>query len=307
MYVAIDVGSNTVRMLIGQINQGRLFPVRYERAITRLGGDLDLTTGLAEESMQRTLVALKSFSEILQEKSPLAIRTVGTAALRRASNGDDFVNKVAEQTNLNLEIIDGHQEAVLCSLGVLEALSPRPKNSLIIDIGGGSTELVLLEDCQILFRESYPLGVVRLCEETADGSERNAVINDVMEQLKNSLIQRGLLAKVQSSDCEFIGTAGTATTLAALEQRMESYDWSKINNHILSLATLEKQQTDLSTLTVSQREELPGLEAGRGDLIIPGIQILLSLTKGFSRPHIRVSDFGLLEGVLLDHSNSSSD
>jgi len=151
------------------------------------------------------------------------------------------------------------------------------------------------------------LGVVRLCEETTDDSERNAVIDDVLEQFKNSLIQRGLLAKVQSSDCEFIGTAGTVTTLAALDQRMESYDWSKINNHILSLATLEKQQTDLSTLTVSQREELPGLEAGRGDLIIPGIQILLSLTKGFSRPHIRVSDFGLLEGVLLDHSNSSSD
>lgn len=307
MFAAIDVGSNTVRMLIGQVNEGRLVPVRYERAITRLGGNLDETTGLAEESMQRTLVALKAFSEILRQKSPTIIRAVGTAALRRANNGDDFACKVAEQTGVTLEIIDGQKEAVLSALGVLEALNPRPKTSLIIDIGGGSTELVLLDDCQILFRESYPLGVVRLCEDTTDDNQRNAMIDGVMEQFTTSLDQHGLLAKVQSSDCEFIGTAGTVTTLAALDQRMELYDWSRINNYRLSLETLEKQYADLGSLTVSQREQLPGLEAGRGDLIMPGIQILLSLAKGFSRPHIRVSDFGLLEGVLLDLSNSSSD
>lgn len=307
MLAAVDVGSNTVRMLLGRIEQGRLIPVRYGRAITRLGGNFNQEKGLASESTERTLVALTRFSKILQQSPPAAIRAVGTAALRRAVNSAGFIQKVSERTGFNLEVIDGQQEARLSALGVLEALDPRPEVSLVIDIGGGSTELILLENRQVRFRESYPLGVVRLCEETADETARDAAIADTLGQFKSALSQAGLLDLIQPAECELVGTAGTVTTLAAMDQRMKSYDWRKINNYILPLTSLEKQYAKLAQLTVTQREELPGLEAGRGDLIMPGIQILQALAKAFSRPHIRVSDFGLLEGVLLDLSNSSSD
>jgi len=307
MLASIDVGSNTIRMLLGRVEQGRLVPLRYERAVTRLGGDFRKGEGLAPQSMERTLIALQGFSEIIHNQPVRALRAVGTAALRRARNSSDFISLVAEKTGVALEVIDGQHEAHLSSLGVLEALDPRPDASLVIDIGGGSTELILLEGCQVRFRESYPLGVVRLCEESHSEAERMKVINAVVDRFKTSLQNEGLLDLIHSAGCEFVGTAGTVTTLAALDQQMVSYDWRKINNYILPLETLQQQYADLIPLTVAQREALPGLEAGRGDLIMPGIQILRSLVKEFSRPHIRVSDFGLLEGILINLSAASID
>ena len=307
MLAGIDVGSNTVRMLLGRVEQGRLIPIRYERAITRLGGNFHRDRGLAPESMQRTLLALMDFADILAEQAPQATRMVGTAALRRAANRDRFIRMVAETTGLQLEVIDGRQEARLSALGVLEALAPRPKAALIIDIGGGSTELVLLKGRRVRFRESYPLGVVRLCEESGDETARIEAIAEVVVRFENALSRAGLSNLIRSDNCEFVGTAGTVTTLAALDQRMAEYDWRRVNNYLLSLETLQQHYARLAALTVAQREQLPGLEAGRGDLILPGIEILLALAKCFARPHVRVSDFGLLEGLLLDLSSSGSD
>lgn len=308
MLASIDVGSNTVRMLLGRVDdQGRLIPLRYERVITRLGGDFDQEKGLAPESMERTLLALKDFSDILREHPPRSIRMAGTAALRRATNRNEFIDKVKRHTGLNLEVIDGQKEAHFSALGVLEALDPKPSVSLVIDIGGGSTELVLLEGSRVRFRESYPLGVVRLCEEYAQGSERRDVIIETISRFEQDLSRAGYEQLVRSKDCEFVGTAGTVTTLAALDQQMANYDWRKINNYLLPLKTLELQYEMLAPMDVSERENLTGLETGRGDLIMPGIEILTTLAVRFFRPHIRVSDFGLLEGLLLDLSTSSID
>lgn len=307
MLASIDVGSNTVRMLLGRVERGHLIPLRYERAITRLGGDFIPGEGLAPASMERTLLALKNFSDILLETPPAAIRVAGTAALRRAENRQIFIDKVKDYTGLDLEVIDGQKEANYSASGVLEALDPKPHMSLVIDIGGGSTELVLLENKSVRFRESYPLGVVRLCEEHLHGSERIERIAEIIKRFEKDLLQAGQAHLITAEDCEFVGTAGTVTTLAALDQQMESYDWRKINNYILPLETLELQYEMLAPLSVTERESLPGLETGRGDLIMPGIEILTTLASGFSKHHIRVSDFGLLEGLLLDLSTSRID
>lgn len=308
MLASIDVGSNTVRMLLGRVDdQGRLIPLRYERAITRLGGDFVQEIGLAPESMERTLLALKGFSEILREHPPESIRMAGTAALRRAANRNEFIDKVKQQTGLDLEVIEGQEEAHFSALGVLEALDPKPSVSLIIDIGGGSTELVLLQGSTICFRESYPLGVVRLCEEHNQRSERRNIIDETISRFEHDLSRAGCAQLIQSKECEFVGTAGTVTTLAAMDQQMANYDWRKINNYLLPLKTLELQYEMLAPMNVSERENLTGLEVGRGDLVMPGIEIITALAVRFSRPHIRVSDFGLLEGLLLDLSTSSID
>lgn len=300
MLASIDVGSNTVRMLIGSIEQGRLCPERYERAITRLGGGFIDGEGLAPASMERTLAALAEFAEILPRYPLKAVRMVGTAALRRAENRAEFVAQVARWTGLELEIIDGNREARLSARGVLAALDPRPAVTLIVDIGGGSTELVLVEGTQVRFRDSYPLGVVRLCEEQAGAAARRAAIDAVLDRFSAELAAAGQLELLRSAACELVGTAGTVTTLAAIDQQMEEYDWRKVNNYRLALETLSEQYALLKPLTVQQRERLPGLEAGRGDLIMPGIEVLLALARRFSRPQIRVSDFGLLEGILLE-------
>ncbi|PLX89569.1 MAG: exopolyphosphatase [Desulfuromonas sp.] len=306
MYASIDVGSNTVRMMIGNRERGRLVPHLYRRCITRLGGGLSSTEGLSEESMNRTLDALEGFALTIRESPVRAVRMVGTEALRRAINRTDFVERVARRTDLTLEIIPGPVEAELSAAGVLEALEPRPDVCLIIDIGGGSTELILVKQGAVQFRESYPLGVVRLCEEQPDAAGRTAAIGSVIGDFVQRLDCQGLKSLLMSGDCELVGTAGTVTTLAALDQQMVDYDWRRINNYRLSAATLHSQYRTLTPLSVAEREGLSGLEEGRGDLIMPGLEILLELTTISAHDAVRVSDFGLLEGVLLALVSSDS-
>ena len=217
---SIDVGSNTVRMLLARVEQGRLIPCRHERAITRLGGGFIEGVGLAPQGMERTLAALQHFAGILQEERPTALRVVGTAAIRRAPNRDQFVQRVNEQSGLRLEVIDGQQEARLSALGVLEALHPRPAISLVIDIGGGSTELILLEGAAVRFRQSYQLGVVRLCEEYPRATDRQEAISKMLDRFESDLSCLKLLEKIYNQQCEFVGTAGTVTSLAALDLQM---------------------------------------------------------------------------------------
>lgn len=301
MRAAIDVGSNTVRMLIGSCDSRQIHSVAYHRQITRLGGGYLPGRGLAPESMERTLAALKDFDLILRAQEVTEVRAVATAALRRAENRQDFLRQVGEQTQFVLEIIDGEEEALLTACGVLSVVCPPPSSALLIDIGGGSTELILSAAGQLLLRRSYPLGVVRLCEEYRSEQDRQLAIDQLLDSFFRELEQRDI--ETLSSATQLLGTAGTVTTLAAMNQQLTVYDRRKINNAILSLAWLRKTIDDLRPLSVAERERLPGLEEGRGDLIVPGLQLLISLMERCSREILKVADAGLLEGVLLGLSN----
>jgi len=298
MPAAIDVGSNTVRMLIGDCHDRRLRPVAYYRRITRLGGRYQEGEGLAPDSMERTLSALEDFSRILQEQAITRVRAVATAALRRAENRQLFLLQTAARTSFNLDIIAGDEEAVLTARGVLSVLNPVPETALIVDIGGGSTELILTKAGQILFRRSYPIGVVRLCEEFKSDRERQLFITQTLDDFLQD-VRLGELAGMLSESTQLIGTAGTVTTLAAIFQRMTAYDRHKINNSILSHDWLREIGKLLLPLSVPERERFPGLEEGRGDLILPGLQLLISLMEKGCWKTLKVADSGLLEGVLL--------
>lgn len=298
MLATIDVGSNTLRMLIGTGTNSSIRPHRYYRQITRLGGGCSDEKGLTPESMERAHSALLEFKHILDTQQVSQLRMVGTAALRRAINRQQFVSEVKNRTGLILEIIDGAEEARLTAAGVLSVVDPIPKLSLIIDIGGGSTELVCCQAERILLQKSYPLGVVRLCEEFPGHPERQQQISALLGQFLSELT-----SKLQATDlrnCQLIGTAGTVTTLAAMQLKLTDYDWRKINNQTLSLAWLKETRENLQPLSVAERERLPGMEAGRGDLILPGLELLLILLQGFGKHEIKVADAGLLEGVMLD-------
>ena len=171
MQAAIDVGTNTVRLLLGRVENGRVVPHLYHRVITRLGGGATLEKGLAPEAMERTLSALKEIAGIMSASGVSHCRGVGTEALRKAVNGKIFVERIRSRTGLSLEIIDGEEEARLSALGVLSELDPRPESCLIFDIGGGSTEFILWQRGDILFQKSYPLGVVSLCENYSEKAQ----------------------------------------------------------------------------------------------------------------------------------------
>lgn len=299
MYAAIDVGSNTVRMLIARCGSGGIEPVLYQQQTTRLAGGYCTEKGLARESIERTLSAFSGFAEILQQQDVERVRVVGTAALRRAVNGQHLVNLVKLKTRLELEIISGREEARLSAAGVMSVLDPAPETVLIVDIGGGSTELVLYDSGTILFSNSYPLGVVQLCEEMPEVEHRQSFIRDMVVKFSSDLLHAGV-TPLALGRCRLVGTAGTITTLAALHLRLTEYDRSLINNHRLDTCWLMAILEQLLPLKVAERERLPGIESGRGDIIIPGLELLIALCRYFRQPSIGVADAGLLEGILLD-------
>ena len=295
MQATLDIGSNTVRMLIGECIDGRLHPTAYERQITRLGGEYSAESGLSAAAMNRTLSALKNFSLKLQKKNIPCLRAVGTAALRRAVNQHYFISRVQQHTGLAVEVIDGDEEARLTSAGVLSVIVPLPESALIFDIGGGSTELILVGNGRIMAQKSYPLGVVRLSEECDDQKQRAPLIESALADFHATIYQENL--SIQS--LELIGTAGTMTTLAAVDLGMTRYDAVKINNHRLSVQWMRELYHRLEPMTVIEREALPGMEQGRGDLILPGLQLAISISDSFGISDLKVSDAGLLEGVFL--------
>lgn len=300
MLGAIDIGTNTVRMLLAEVGPEGLAPVRYERCITRLGGGLCPVKGLAPDARERTLCALRAMKSQLDAHNIRRIRAVGTQALRLAANGADFVHAIRQELGIAVEIISGDEEARLSALGVREALHPRPPSCLIFDIGGGSTEFILLEGKERRFARSYPLGVVRLAESPEKPDE---VIDGILEQLERDLRE----ARVEVADTTaLVGTAGTVTTIAALDLEMTDYDWRRVNNHRVSRERVEDFLARLRPLSVTEREHLPGMEKGRGDLIVPGLAIVAGLLRRLRKQEIIVSDFGLLEGIVLDLAQASA-
>jgi exopolyphosphatase/guanosine-5'-triphosphate,3'-diphosphate pyrophosphatase len=295
MKAAIDIGSNSLRMLVGEVVGDQVVPQHYYRYVTRLGGEYDPRTGISAAASARTLSALEVFAQILARMKPVCTRAVATEAVRRAVNGPQFVADVLERTGLTVEIVDGEEEALLSSSGVLAGLKPQPASALIFDIGGGSTEFIVIKEGKRLWQKSYPLGVVNLAEAT----DSELVIEKILTMLAKELRLAGLAPLLAEAGCELVGTAGTVTTLAALDLAMTDYDWQRINNYILPQSTLLSLYERLLPLTPSEREQLPGVEKGRGDLIVHGAGIILVLMKQLGKEQLRVSDFGLLEGILL--------
>lgn len=306
MLAAIDVGSNTVRLLFGEVCNGAVMPVRYERYVTRLAGGFDPRLGLASQSMDRTLAALRDMADTIKTSGADLVRVVGTEALRRAINGPDFVRKVIQSTGLQLEIIEGEVEARLSCAGVFAALDPHPDRCLMFDIGGGSTEFVLYVDGRVAFQKSYPLGVVGLCENFTDPINQQRHILSILDQVADDMIQSSALDTALDPSTMLVGTAGTVTTLAAIKLRMPVYDGLRVNNLNLFLNELDSLFHHLYPLSDSQREQVPGLEKGRGDLLLPGIRIVLGIFDHFQKDSLKVSDFGLLEGLLLDMAGKQS-
>ena len=295
MRAVIDIGTNTIRMLLGDCRNGILAPESYHRQITRLGGDFSPQNGLSVAAMDRSLATLQFYQDIIDAENISQVRTVATAALRSANNRDFFLAAVVVSTGIKIEVIAGEEEARLTTLGVLSVIDPIPKAAIVMDIGGGSTELICIVDGKIRAQKSYPVGVVGLCEGCTSAAQRQSSIDVVILQFSQCLQQIGMA----EMPFQLIGTAGTITTLAAIHLQLKKYNHDLINNHVLSIDWLHQLQQELEVIPVSQRELMVGMETGRGDLILPGLQILLTVMQQFQFSTVKVSDCGLLEGLML--------
>lgn len=294
---AIDIGTNTARLLIASVIDSTIHQISIMRRITRLGGGFSRQNGISFDAQERTISALREFAEELNRYSIARCRAVATSAVRDAVNGPEFCTRVRKETGIALEIIDGREEGIMTLNGVLSGLSSIPERLLLFDVGGGSTEYTIAAGVQPLFSASCPLGVVRLTEGKENLAAMSNKIDRELDILRHQMAQSGYLGEVSGS-C-LVGTAGTATTLAAISMGMTDYDYRKVNNYKISLNEIESIFSCLLPLPPEKRLETPGLEPGREDLIIAGILITLKTMAAFQCDTLTVSDFGLLEGVIL--------
>lgn len=293
---AIDLGTNTARLLIGDRDSGRLDTILVEREIVRLGGGFTHTCGLSVDAQQRALDCLKRFSRIIEAYDIQQVRASATSAVRDAVNGHVFVERVLSETGIKLAVIDGDREGRLTLRGVMSGLDVFHENLAVIDVGGGSTELTIAGHGETLYVNSLPLGVVRLTEGFNTPHAMSERISDVLEGLKTEILSAGACMK---PDSVMIATAGTATTLAAIKMEMVDYDYRRVNNFRISRTDIAGIYQRLLPLKPQERLLVPGLEKGREDLIVAGILIILHAMDYLGFNWLKVSDYGLLEGLAL--------
>jgi exopolyphosphatase/guanosine-5'-triphosphate,3'-diphosphate pyrophosphatase len=301
---AIDVGSNTLRLLIGDVQGDNLVRVHTDRAVTRLAQGIRKSGVLRQENMRRSVDALKNFSRAIADYGTKKVKAVGTSALRDAANSREFLAMVRRETGIGIEIIAGVREAELTVKGIATGAAG-PDAMLIIDIGGGSTEWILSGMHGTPLCGSLPVGVVNLSEELittdppspADIASVGREIDAHLGPLKEDLIDRGLAPK------KFVGTGGTVTTLAAMDLGLGEYDPDRVNMHAISRGRLARIEEMLVSLPLEGRRDIRGLDPERADLIIPGILLTIRLMDSFSFPAVTVSDHGLLEGLIKEMNN----
>jgi len=293
---AIDFGTNTARLLVAEIGANGFEPVRLEREIVRMGGGFSREEGLSGDAQERGLRCLERFAAIIRSLGVSRVRAVATSAVRDAVNGPAFVELIRSRTGIELLVIDGMREGELTLAGVLAGLDRREHELLVFDVGGGSTEYMLVRDGQARFVRSLPLGVVRLTEGKVTPE---AVSEKILRELDLLVGEMASVSAGPASGATLVGTAGTATTLAAIAMEMKDYDYRKVNNATISRQQIESIYERLLPLSPAERLKTPGLEKGREDLIIAGILLTLHTMDRFGFHTLKVSDYGLLEGLIV--------
>jgi len=306
VHAAIDVGSNTVRLLIDDFDQGARNSRKHFRKITRLGGRYTSEKGLAPDAMERTLVVLEDFSRRLDQVALKSLRVAGTEVIRKAPNQTQFIRDLETRTGLTLEVLSGAEEAHLSGLGVLAALKPRLGQFLAFDLGGGSLELILFDGQRVVWRHSQPLGVVLLAEQHPTDASRSAAISGQLDEIRTYLNRAGLAERVASPAVPLVGSAGTVTTLAAIERQLDCYRADLIDNTRLHVRWLKALRRTLAALPPDERLAVKGMEPGREDLIIPGLDIVLGLMSLTGKTKLTACDSGLLEGLILERISGRS-
>ncbi len=301
VYAAIDVGTNTLRLLIAEAVGPDDFTILHEeQEITRLGEGLIRTRLLQDEPRQRSLAVLRRFAEAARRFKAEQVAAVATSAVREAKNRDELVAEVARETGLALRVIDGAEEARLTLLGVRHGLRLGSERVLVMDVGGGSTEFVMARGEAIEAIVSTGLGVVKLTERYLLSDPPTLSELQALEEVVAGRIDRlqGQLPRVE--EAQLVGTAGTVTTLAAIDLALITYDRQKVQGHCLSLARVRELFDRLAPLPLRERRLIPGLEPGRADIILAGAAILAVSMERLGHHELQVSDDGLREGILLD-------
>lgn len=297
----IDLGTNTVRLLVVESMGGTWHALHQTQRVTRLGEGQAAAGRLLPEPMRRTAAVVGEFCRAARERGAEALRIVATSAVREAPNRDEFVARLEAETGERVDVVSGEDEARLTLKGVTSGLPGLGPSFVLFDIGGGSTEFVLARAGAPAAAVSLRLGVVSLQEEWGErGPVRWERFTRMREHVERRLVDEVPAVILAAGAEELVGTAGTVTTLAALDLDVPAYDAARVHGHRLTRATVERLLARLGALGVEERARLPCLEPGRADVIVPGIAICLATMTCFHRDALVVSDRGLREGILCE-------
>jgi exopolyphosphatase/guanosine-5'-triphosphate,3'-diphosphate pyrophosphatase len=305
-YGALDLGTNNCRLLIARPNDGGFTVIDAFSRIVRLGDGLSQTGKLSDESMDRAVGALSVCADKLRRRNVSLSRSVATEACRRAANGRKFVERVREETGIALEIIEPAEEARLAMLGCHKLLEPGDGPALIFDIGGGSTELVLIDQIsgvpQIRSWWSAPWGVVSLTEsegrEAIEGEDRVKAYKRMRERVRRSFDQFESMLPKKRKGIRLLGTSGTVTTLASVHLALPSYDRRAVDGLHVPIDAMRTISTMIAEMDYEERSALPCIGPDRADLVVAGCAILEAILEIWPAEKLGVADRGIREGIL---------
>ena len=283
---AIDVGTNSTRLLVAGESGGVLKRIETGLYTTRLGKGI--TKGLLQrEAMERTVQAVKLFNETALNLGAEKVIVAATSAVRDAANKGEFWELVQKSAGLRLRVLSGEEEAALSYKGVLSGLMVPPHSTVVLDIGGGSTELTWRQAGNLRL-VSINAGAVRMTETGAGEEEITALFRPALEEIKKLSFKN------------LVGVGGTATTLAAIDQRLSVYEPEQVHGYCLSAASVDRILSMLKNMDLKERKKVPGLQPERADIIVAGVLILKIVLNGLGFSWMYISECDMLCGLILE-------
>ncbi len=299
----VDIGSNSTRLLVADVLAGRVSEVERQSRVTRLGRGVDLTGQLAAEAIEAACAAIADYVAICREADVENVDSIATSAVRDATNGSAFVAELRERFALSARVLDGEEEARLTYLGAT-AEHPPTVPTLVVDIGGGSTELIAGTGAEIAFHASLQAGVVRHSERHIGSDPPSTQELEALAADIRSLIESATAEQPGAAAQAGIGVAGTPTSLASVELGLEPYDPKQVHGHTLTLTSIQRLLSQLASAPLDKRAQIAGMHPDRAPTIVAGVVILVETMRAFGLEQIAVSEHDILYGCAMEAASA---
>jgi exopolyphosphatase/guanosine-5'-triphosphate,3'-diphosphate pyrophosphatase len=300
----VDIGTNSTRLLVAEVDDGSLTELQRESIVTRLGEGVDATGRLGEEPQARVFAALDRYAEAIDRHGATTRVVVMTSAVRDAANGAEFAATVTERYELQGRTLSGDGEARLSYLGATAARDPDdPAALLVIDIGGGSTEMIVGARGAVEFHVSTQVGVVRHTERHLHSDPPTAAELAALAADARAALEAAVPPEIRERPAAAVAVAGTATSCASIDLELDPYDPARVEGHAITQARLEELRDRLAALPLAERRGVTGLDPNRAPTIVAGTVILLEVLGAFDLDAFEASERDILWGVALESTS----
>jgi exopolyphosphatase/guanosine-5'-triphosphate,3'-diphosphate pyrophosphatase len=294
----VDIGTNSTRLLVADVEGSDVEQIVRRTTVTNMGRGVDHTNMISSDAIEDVCGVIAEYKASYEEMGAERVMAIATSAVRDAVNGEAFIAELRERFNLDAQLLTGEEEAHLTYLGAT-AQRAGDTATLVFDIGGGSTELIVGSGTDVDFHTSLQAGTIRQSERhlTSDPPDPHE-LEDLASEV-HGLIERATASQSGSRPLSGIAVAGTPTSLAAIDQQLEPYDPGRVHGYRLGMQRIQRMLSKLSSLPLAERLRVPGLHPGRAPTIVAGAVILVQVMRAFRLEEIEVSELDILQGSAL--------